>query len=67
MKDFIISKMHDYEGIMAFGSCFLMMQTIDWTNEIIKYIVSFTMSILSAYVVNRLKKRWDKKENNTEL
>jgi len=43
------------------------MQTIDWTNEIIKYIVSFSMSILSAYVVNRLKKRWDKKENNTEL
>jgi hypothetical protein len=67
MKDILINKLHDYEGLMAFSSCFLMMQTIDWTNEIIKYIVSFTMSILSAYVVNRLKKRWDKKENNTEL
>ena len=56
---------HDHaEGIAAFGSCFLVVNTISWQSEIIRFTLGIAASIISGYIVNRLKKYWDNPKNN---
>lgn len=51
---------HDHaEGIAAFGSCFLVVNTISWQSEIIRFTLGIAASIISGYIVNRLKRYWD--------
>lgn len=48
------------EQIVASGTCYLFLKTINWEDRLITLMFSVGASILSGYVVNRLKKRWDK-------
>lgn len=64
------------EEITAGGTTFLVLSNIDfisvisnlnvnWSNEVIRMVFSLTTSIISAYIVNRLKnKYWNKDGNN---
>lgn len=47
------------EDITAFSLCFLVVNSINWQSEIIRFSLGITASIISGYVVNRLKKHWD--------
>lgn len=48
------------ESVAAFSTCFLAVTTINWQGEIIRFTFGIAASIVSAYIVNRLKKYWDK-------
>lgn len=65
IKDLIIDIGHDLyvhaEQVAAFGSCFLVVNTLNWQGEIIRFTFGVAASILSAYIVHRLKKYWNKK------
>jgi len=64
------------EEITAGGTTFLVLSNVDfisvisnlnvnWSNEVIRMVFSLTTSIISAYIVNRLKnKYWNKDGNN---
>lgn len=64
------------EEITAGGTAFLVLSNVDfisviynlnvnWSNEVIRMVFSLTTSIISAYIVNRLKnKYWNKDGNN---
>jgi hypothetical protein len=64
------------EEITAGGTTFLVLSNVDfisviynlnvnWSNEVIRMCFSLTTSIISAYIVNRLKnKYWNKNGNN---
>jgi hypothetical protein len=47
------------ESVAAFSTCFIAVTTINWQGEIIRFTFGIGASIISAYVVNRLKKYWD--------
>lgn len=64
------------EEITAGGTAFLVLSNVDfisviynlnvnWSNEVIRMCFSLTTSIISAFIVNRLKnKYWNKDGNN---
>jgi hypothetical protein len=60
---------HDIGGhlgeITAFSLCFLVVNGVNWQSEIIRFSLGITASIISGYVVNRLKKYWDKPKPKT--
>ena len=75
--DYIGKTMINYlEEITAGGTTFLVLSNIDfisviynldvnWSNEVVRMGFSLTTSIISAYIVNRLKnKYWNKNGNN---
>lgn len=47
------------ESIAAFSTCMIAVTTVNWQGEIIRFTFGIGASIISAYVVNRLKKYWD--------
>lgn len=47
------------ESIAAFSTCLIAVTTVNWQGEIIRFTFGIGASIISAYVVNRLKKYWD--------
>jgi hypothetical protein len=51
------------EQISAFGSCFLMASTIDWANHLARFFFSLGASLISAFVVNRIKEYREKKKS----
>jgi hypothetical protein len=64
LKGIITDISHDIGGhledITAFSFCFLVVNGINWQSEIIRFSLGITASIISGYVVNRLKHYWDK-------
>ena len=63
LKNVVIDIGNDFynhaESIAAFSTCLIAVTTINWQGEIIRFTFGIGASIISAYVVNRLKKYWD--------
>ncbi len=69
LKSVIAEISHDITGhledITAFSFCFLVVNGINWQSEIIRFTLGISASIISGYVVNRLKHYWDKPKRKT--
>lgn len=71
IKNALLDIAHDIhshsESITASITCFLVVNTFNWKYEMVRFVLGIAASILSGYVVNRLKKYWDKpkKRNGT--
>jgi len=67
LQGFISDIGHDIhnhsESITASVTCFLLVNNLNWQYEIVRFLLGIVASIFSGYVVNRLKKYWDKPKN----
>lgn len=68
IKDLLTDIGHDLyvhaESIAAFSTCFIAVTTVNWQGEIIRFTFGIGASIISAYIVNRLKRYWDMPKKN---